>query len=86
MVEHASDSSSPKEDQPEGEIKIPKFNPIRYIYDSGNPLWTREQLEDLQAQLNANPERFTVRRLDNTTVEVKNVAYGEDASHWSVMF
>ncbi|KAI0909992.1 hypothetical protein F4823DRAFT_562309 [Ustulina deusta] len=82
MVEHASDSSSPKEDQPEGEIKIPKFNPIRYIYDSGNPLWTREQLEDLQAQLNANPERFTVRRLDNTTVEVKNVAYGEDASHW----
>lgn len=37
-------------------------------YDKGLPLWTREDLEDIERQLKERSERMTVKDIDNSFI------------------
>ncbi|KAI1429193.1 hypothetical protein F5Y12DRAFT_798523 [Xylaria sp. FL1777] len=82
MEGHASNRPSPKEDVAEEEPKVYGSIIGRNLYNSGRPLWTREQFRDFGAQLDANPEWLVHTRLNGKKVHFKNQAFGEDARHW----
>ncbi|KAI1771529.1 hypothetical protein F4818DRAFT_429316 [Hypoxylon cercidicola] len=54
------------------------------LYDSGAKLWRKEDLVDIEQQLaqSCTAEKFTVRRIDNSIVHIKNPMFGVEKPIW----
>lgn len=54
------------------------------LYDSGTKLWTKDNLVDIERQLeqSATLDKFTVKTLDGKQVHVKNPGYGARKLIW----
>ncbi|KAI1321565.1 hypothetical protein F5Y16DRAFT_413697 [Xylariaceae sp. FL0255] len=54
------------------------------LYNSGVKLWTKESLKDIEEQMamSSKIEYFKLRRLDGSTVSVKNPLFGVETPIW----
>jgi len=54
------------------------------LYNNGSKLWTKEDLRDIEHQLenSENQETFRVRLIDDTVVSVENIMFGEESPIW----
>ncbi|KAI0548494.1 hypothetical protein F4679DRAFT_596758 [Xylaria curta] len=54
------------------------------LYDSGVPLWRKEDLMDIERQLaqSCTTETFTVRRIDGSIINVENPMFGVQKPIW----
>lgn len=56
------------------------------LYSSGTRLWTREDLEDIEQQLRQSyaMERFLVRRIDGSIIQISNPMFQVQNPIWYV--
>ena len=54
------------------------------LYNSGAKLWTKADLVDIERQLeqSATLDRFTIRCVDGSQVQIKNPLFGTQAPIW----
>ena len=54
------------------------------LYDSGVKLWRKEDLVDIEQQLaqSFTAKKFTVRRIDDSVVHIKNPMFGVQKPIW----
>jgi hypothetical protein len=56
------------------------------LYSSGTRLWTKEDLEDIEQQLRQSyaMERFSVRRIDGSIIQISNPTFRVQNPIWYV--
>ncbi|KAI0433575.1 hypothetical protein F5Y09DRAFT_64975 [Xylaria sp. FL1042] len=76
MEEDYSNPSSSIEDEPTRQlVKSVESHVGHDLYNSGRPLWTREQLLDIKAQLAANPQKVTIHTRLGGSITWDNPAF-----------
>jgi len=58
------------------------------LYSSGTRLWTKEDLEDIEQQLRESyaMERFSVRRIDGSIIQISNPMFQIQNPIWWVWY